>query len=169
MNSTWLKFDWRPVVRNALLISLAAFALGLAVNGRLLWQVFNGRTVSSEASPAAGSEVLLPLPVELDEVRELVGGETLLVDARTPEAYLEGHLPGAVSLPLGADAKRLKAFRREVPPDRPLILYCSGYGCPDSFILAEELLASGYRDVRVYEGGVPEWIDAGLPVEKGEL
>jgi len=47
-----------------------------------------------------------------------------------------------------------------------LMLYCSGFGCPDSFDLGERLLAEGYLDVRVYEGGFPEWRDAGLPVEK---
>jgi 3-mercaptopyruvate sulfurtransferase SseA len=49
-----------------------------------------------------------------------------------------------------------------------LVLYCSGYGCPDSFDLGIILLAEGYRDVRVFEGGFPEWADAGLPVERGE-
>ena len=48
-----------------------------------------------------------------------------------------------------------------------MILYCSGYGCPDSFDLGQILLEEGFRDVRVYEGGMPEWRDQGLPVEKG--
>jgi rhodanese-related sulfurtransferase len=112
--------------------------------------------------------VALPLPVELEEVRELLGGNALLIDARTRDAYLEGHLPGARSLPRGANDEQLEIFHRQVPPDRPLIIYCSGYGCPDSFVLAERLLADGYRDVRVYEGGLPEWADAGLPVERGQ-
>jgi 3-mercaptopyruvate sulfurtransferase SseA len=29
------------------------------------------------------------------------------------------------------------------------------------------LLRAGYRDVRVFEGGLPQWRDAGLPVEAG--
>ena len=48
-----------------------------------------------------------------------------------------------------------------------LVVYCSGYGCPDSFDLAMRLLAAGYRDVLVFEGGFPAWQDAGLPVMTG--
>jgi rhodanese-related sulfurtransferase len=168
MNSASSTWGWRRLIRNAILIALAAFAVGLAVNGRLLWKVFTGRALAvSHESASAGGDVPLPLPVELDEVRQLAG-DTMLVDARSREAYLEGHLPGALSLPRGAGEERMDAFHRQVPADRPLIVYCSGYGCADSFLLAEQLLASGYRDVRVFEGGVPEWADAGLPLEKGE-
>ncbi|MEZ4484094.1 MAG: rhodanese-like domain-containing protein [Syntrophotaleaceae bacterium] len=39
--------------------------------------------------------------MELDEVQELLGSDTLLVDARSREAFAEGHLPGAHSLPRG--------------------------------------------------------------------
>ncbi len=156
---------WR-LVRNAILIALLAAAVGAAVNGRLLWKVFTGRPPAATEPSEFASQALLPLPVELAEVRELVNGDTLLVDAREGDLYAEGHLPGARSLPRGASSEQVAAFLREVPFDRPLIVYCSGYGCEDSFILAERLLAEGYRDVRVFEGGLPEWLDAGLPVEK---
>jgi len=164
----WKSGLWR-LVRNAALIAILASALGLALHSRLLWKVFTGRAVvSSQTSPGTGIEVALPLPVELEEVRELLGGDALLIDARSRDAYLEGHLPGARSLPREHIDEQLDAFRGQVPPDRPLIIYCSGYGCPDSFVLAEHLLAVGYRDVRVYEGGLPEWSNAGLPVERGQ-
>ncbi|NIQ96508.1 MAG: rhodanese-like domain-containing protein, partial [Desulfuromonadales bacterium] len=90
----------------------------------------------------------------------------ILVDARLPEFYAEGHLPGAVSLPFAEAESRLAAFREQYP-GQSLIVYCSGYGCSDSFDLAVLLLANGYHDVMVYEGGYPEWRDAGLEVEKG--
>jgi rhodanese-related sulfurtransferase len=164
----WKSGLWR-LVRNAVLIAILASALGLALNSRLLWKVFTGRAVvSSQTSPETGGELALPLPVELEEVRELLDGDALPIDARSLDAYLEGHLPGARSLPREQIDEQLDAFREQVPPDRPLIIYCSGYGCPDSFVLAERLLAVGYRDVRVYEGGLPEWSNAGLPVERGQ-
>lgn len=156
---------WR-LVRNAALIALLAAAVGAVVNGRLLFKVFTGRPPTATEPLVSASQELLPLPVELAEVRELADGDALLLDAREGDLYAEGHLPGARSLPRGASAGQVAAFFREVPFDRPLIAYCSGYGCEDSFILAERLLAEGYRDVRVFEGGLPEWLDAGLPVEK---
>jgi rhodanese-related sulfurtransferase len=157
---------WR-LARNAALIAVLAAVVGGAVNSRLLWKVFSGRSPAATPAPTeAGSQGTLPLPAELAEVRELLNSDTLLVDARLADLYAESHLPGARSLPRDATAEQMAAFRREVPPDRPLIVYCSGYGCEDSFLLAERLLAEGYRDVRVFEGGLPEWQDAGLPVEK---
>ena len=110
----------------------------------------------------------LPLPIELEEVRELLDEGALPVDARSREAYLEGHLPGARALPRSTDDELLETFRQEIPLDRTLIVYCSGYGCTDSFVVAENLSSMGYEDVRVFEGGLPEWTDAGLPVEKGQ-
>jgi rhodanese-related sulfurtransferase len=157
---------WR-LVRNAAIIAILAAAIGAAINARLLWNVFTGHSLAGPPVTAeTASQVLLPLPVDLAEVRELAKSDTLLIDAREGDLYADGHLPGARSLPRGASAGQVAAFLREVSFDRPLIIYCSGYGCEDSFILAERLLAEGYRDVRVFEGGLPEWMDAGLPVEK---
>lgn len=159
-----IKVLWR-----ALLIALLASSVGLAVNSRLLWRVLSGRALieaPATVSEPAGSP--LPLPVDLDEVRELQGGSSLLIDARSREGFAEGHLPGARSLPRGEFERLLAGLRAEVPFSTPLIVYCSGYGCSDSFILAEQLIAAGYRQVRVYEGGFPEWRDAGLPVEAGQ-
>ncbi len=156
---------WRDL-RRALLIALLAVGVGLVVNGQLFWRVFSGQALNAVPVTADGStETILPLPVELAEVRELQGTTTLLIDARSRMAFAEGHLPGARSLPRGEEVSGVGALQAEVSLSTPLILYCSGYDCNDSFVLAEELIAAGYRQVRVFEGGFPEWRDAGLPVE----
>ncbi len=153
-------------LRRALLIALLAVGVGLAVNSQLLWRVFSGQTLNPVSTTVDRSaEMILPLPVELDEVRALQGSTTLLIDARSRTAFFEGHLPGARSLPKGEEVAGVAALQAEVPLSTPLIVYCSGYDCNDSFVLAEELMAAGYRQVRVFEGGFPEWRDAGLPVE----
>lgn len=156
---------WRDLQR-ALLIALLAVAVGLAVNSQVLWRVFSGQPLNAVTASVDGpAETTLPLPVELDEVRELQGSTTLLIDARSRTAFAEGHLPGARSLPRGEEVAGVGALQAEVPLSTPLIVYCSGYDCTDSFALAESLIAAGYRHVRVFEGGFPEWRDAGLPVE----
>ena len=153
----------------ALLIALLAALVGLAVNSRLLWRALSGRSLSSvSVSVSEPGDMVLPLPVELDEVRELQGTSTLLIDARSREAFAEGHLPGARSLPRGEVTSELPSLQAEVPLDIPLIVYCSGYDCNDSFVLAEQLIAAGYRQVRIFEGGLPEWQAAGLPLEGGQ-
>jgi len=156
-------------LKSALLIVLLAALVGLAVNGQLLWRVLSGRTLNTVPAIVDGPvDTILPLPVELAEVRELQGSTTLLIDARSREAFAEGHLPGARSLPRGEEVPGVGALLAEVPLSTSLIVYCSGYDCNDSFELAERLIAAGYRQVRIYEGGFPEWRDAGLPVERAQ-
>ena len=53
---------------------------------------------------------------------------TILVDARPAPEYAEGHLPGAVSLPIDEqDEARVRAL---LGPDlsRPVVTYCWDYG-----------------------------------------
>jgi len=153
-----------PILRESLLIALFGLLVGLVVNHRLVLDAFAGRLAAPQPV-AAGNTVNLPQPVLLDEVRELAAAGALPVDARDAALYTDGHLPGATSLPLGEVESRLAMFLRQVAATRTLIIYCNGYGCPDSFDLGQRLLDAGYGDVRVFEGGFPEWRDAGLPVE----
>lgn len=150
----------------ALLIALLGLLTGLAINHRLVLDAFAGR-LAAPASAAATANAVLPQPVLLAEVRELAATGALLVDARDAALYADGHLPAAVSLPLAEIDALLESFRQQVAAGRTLILYCNGYGCQDSFDLALRLMNEGYHDVRVFEGGFPEWRDAGLPVAEG--
>lgn len=152
------------ILLDVVLIAALGATIGLAVNHRLVTDAFSGRL----AVPApATSGARLPQPVLLKEVRELLEAGAVLVDARDGFPYAEGHLPGALSLPLGEVDARLAGFRQQAAVEKTLIIYCNGYGCPDSFDLGMRLLQEGYRDVRVFEGGFPEWRDAGLPIDKG--
>ncbi|MDX9709699.1 MAG: rhodanese-like domain-containing protein [Trichloromonas sp.] len=163
----------RTILIEAGVIVAIGVVLGLSFNARVVLDAFAGR-LGTVAAPSSGGEGVrstvafqaFPLPVMLEEVRELLAAGALAVDARAAEVYSEGHLPGAMSFPLGEYDQVLPEFRERVSKEMTLILYCSGFGCPDSFDLGERLLAEGYQDVRVYEGGFPEWRDAGLPVEK---
>ncbi len=163
------------IILEAVVIFVLGVVLGLSFNTQLVMDAFTGRVkapvrVAQEAANVGESPNALrfPIPVELAQVRELLAAGAIAVDARAWELYLEGHLPGAWSLPLGEVESTLADFRARAPQDTVLILYCSGFGCPDSFDLGVLLLAEGYHDVRVYEGGFPEWRDSGLAVEKGE-
>lgn len=163
----------RTMVIEAGVIFAIGVVLGLSFNARVVLDAFAGR-LSTVAAPSSSGEGVqstvefqaFPLPVMLEEVRELLAEGGLAVDARAAEVYGEGHLPKAFAFPIGEYEQMLPEFLERVPKDTTLILYCSGFGCPDSFDLGERLLAEGYLDVRVYEGGFPEWRDAGLPVQK---
>lgn len=156
----------RRLLLETVVICSVAMAVGLSMNYRMVMNAFTGKTVAAPTIKTEQVEIAqFPDPAELEEVQELITAGALLIDARHAEDYLEAHLSGAISLPLGEVEQRLEMFRKEVPADRVLIAYCNGFGCPDSFDLGVILLENGFQQVRVFEGGFPEWRDAGLPLE----
>ena len=168
----------RRVLLEALVLCSFAAAVGLSVNFQLIFQVFSGESgvavspppIVEPAAVAEPSEEIeaLPFPVHLDELDMFLEIGALFVDARSREAYREGHLPGAVSLPLVEVTQGMAQFKQQVDTERTLITYCGGYGCLDSFDIGVALLAAGFEEVLVYEGGIPEWQAAERQIVKGE-
>ncbi len=110
-----------------------------------------------------------PLRVELSTVSLFqAAGAALIVDAREPGEYAEGHIAGAVNLAYD-DAMREPARVSALDVrGRPVIVYCNGGTCESSRYLAELMVRDhGLHRVLVYEGGFPEWAAAGKPVERG--
>ena len=88
----------------------------------------------------------------------------VIVDCRSPEAYAQGHVPGAVNLPY----RRITAqtVARLLPPDRLLITYCNGPHCNASSRGALRLALLG-RQVKEMPGGMVGWHAENLPIEVG--
>lgn len=157
--------DLKRIGLEACVIIACGVLFGLTLHHQLVVDAFSGRLVpeqrpAAEATAPAG----LPVPVLIDEVKQARQSGAHVVDARSPELYAMGHIDGAVSLPLAELDALLPEFLGRVGKDQVIITYCSGFGCPDSFDLGVRLIEAGFRDVRVFEGGYPEWRDAGLPV-----
>ena len=91
------------------------------------------------------------------------GDELVLVDALAPMSYAVSHLPGAISMPPGSVDER--APRRIPDRETEVVVYCAGPTCDSSVVVAEELIALGYHNVRHYAGGKSDWVEAGLPLE----
>lgn len=157
---------WRSTIVQAALLLICSSLAGLAVNHQLVLDAFAGRlTVAVEPVSPGGDLTNFPIPVLMADLDALTGQGALLIDARPQDIYAFGHIAGAVSLPMFDLEEDYPDFRASVPLDRKLIVYCSGYGCQDSFDLAMHLILDGYQSVYIYEGGFPEWQDAGRPVE----
>lgn len=105
--------------------------------------------------------------ITLEELRAKLetGEELVLLEALPREYYEEGHLPGALNLPLD----RLEELAPRLVPDRDaqVVVYCKDAPCPNSDLAARRLRRLGYTNVRDYVAGKAEWIAAGLPVEHG--
>jgi len=83
-----------------------------------------------------------------------------VLDVRTAEEFVAGHVPGAINIPYDQVASRLA----EVPRDRDVVLYCrSGRRVQ---MAAEVLAGSGYTRLEHLQGDMPTWLSQGRPVVK---
>jgi rhodanese-related sulfurtransferase len=86
----------------------------------------------------------------------------LVIDARTPEAYAKGHVPGAINLP---HRKIDSSTTSLLPKDKVLVTYCDGVFCNASTKAAAKLTALGFR-VKEMLDGMHGWKTEGYPVEE---
>jgi rhodanese-related sulfurtransferase/DNA-binding transcriptional ArsR family regulator len=113
------------------------------------------------ASYLRSRDALEPIPTSelLERARQ---GLVTVIDVRPPEEYAQGHIAGALSIPLNRLERRLA----ELPQDREIVAYCRGPWCVLSFEAVSRLRQAGITARRLAEG-LPEWRRAGLPVETG--
>ena len=95
-----------------------------------------------------------------DEARAKQQAGAVVVDVREPYEWQEGHIPGAVHMPLGSLSRRLK----ELDPSREVIAVCrSGHR---SITAAQILQQGGFSRVSSMVGGMISWRRQGLPVQR---
>lgn len=108
--------------------------------------------------------------IEIREVRvakeNFDSGKALFVDARPMEMFSEGHIPDAVSMPVGSFDAQIESFMSRYPETTYIVTYCSGRACMDSHELAQLLYAYGYETISVFIDGFDGWERNGFPVDE---
>jgi rhodanese-related sulfurtransferase len=96
--------------------------------------------------------------------RAIEDGTVIVVDALPEPAYRRRHLPGALNL----TAEDAPAAAGSVLPDlaHPIVAYSTDESCERGPALVAALDDLGYQRVRLYAGGIEDWVGAGLPIEK---
>lgn len=87
----------------------------------------------------------------------------VVIDARSEQHYLAGHIPGAVSLP---HRRMDEAGTAALDRDKVYITYCDGIGCNASTKGAYQLARLGFK-VKELIGGLDFWLRDGYPVVSG--
>lgn len=103
-----------------------------------------------------------------DVYRDMQNGvDTFIVlDVRSPEAYIKSHVPGALHLP---HTEMNAATTTSLPHNKLLVVYCWGPGCNGATKAAMKLSALGFM-VKEMIGGIEYWEERErYPVESGGL
>jgi len=86
--------------------------------------------------------------------------DIVVIDARSRQAYADGHIPGAVSLP---HREMTEEAVEELDRRKIYVVYCDGIGCNASTKGAYKLSMLGFRAKELL-GGLDWWRRDGHPV-----
>lgn len=166
------------VVKQAVIILMLSSILGLGINlisPNSIPYIGKYRSISSgnepvippDADPGDPQFIALDL-AELDHQ----AGDVIFVDARDPEEFICGTIPGSVNIPFdylpeGELRPYLDSAMSHPDEDHRIVTFCSGEECDLSLHLGRNLQAEGYTNVAIFFGGAREWEQAGLEMERG--
>jgi rhodanese-related sulfurtransferase len=162
---------FRKTAKEIIILLVVSIALAMLVNflspsGIALvgqWDTSQGVIT---ASPSGTEE---EKPEEINSVARAMeifdNGNVLFVDARSSDNYEDGHIPGAISLPVGQFDEQIESLLNRYSSDQPIVTYCSGRTCEDSHDLAQFLSDAGFTNVRIFIDGFPGWEAKGYPIE----
>ncbi|MBK8047440.1 MAG: hypothetical protein IPK16_10160 [Anaerolineales bacterium] len=91
---------------------------------------------------------------KLDDVKAAIDAGIYLIDVREPAEYAEGHIPGAVNIPLRTLAQSLD----KIPQDQPVLVYCASGLRAGTATAALRTL--GFDNVKAFPGGWKAWTEA---------
>jgi rhodanese-related sulfurtransferase len=144
--------DWKRFV--------AILAIGCAAG--LLWNAFSGRGFALTRSilVQAGDE-LVPAP----QAKVLLDRGALFLDARPHAFWKMNRIPGALSLPSDEFDRFFPQAEGEIRRAKAVVVYCSGFGCEASHVVARRLREQGIA-AGILDEGIPAWEDAHLPFDR---
>lgn len=93
-------------------------------------------------------------------LERMESGKVLVVDVRPESEFQNGHIAGAVSIPI----EQLKKKLASLPKSKQIIAYCRGPFCVYADEAVELLKKNKFNAIRLNEG-FPEWKHRELPVE----
>ncbi|NNL43419.1 MAG: metalloregulator ArsR/SmtB family transcription factor [Desulfobacterales bacterium] len=96
-------------------------------------------------------------------LKRVKDGAVTVLDVRPTEEYRSGHIPGALSVPLG----NLEELFSKLPQDQEIVAYCRGPYCVLAVQAVEMLREKGFKAIRLEEG-VQDWLAMGHSISVGD-
>ncbi len=137
-------------------------------------------TAAAEQPPAVPEAEVFKKPVRMVNRGEITSlsfeeffelhqaGRLLLFDARPAWFHSQGHIPGAISMPVENCDARIKQMEPQIKAaladGGTIAVYCANRLCRDARSLARHISGFGHP-VGIYTAGWEAWEEAGLPAE----
>ncbi|MBF0487241.1 MAG: rhodanese-like domain-containing protein [Nitrospirae bacterium] len=108
--------------------------------------------------------------IDMEAFKKIVDnkGDAIIIDAREPEEFTSGHIPGAVNIPRGlAEFKIWKAiagFPDKTNTALKLYVYCKLGG--RAALTVKALRDVGFTDVTAVDMKIADWVKANYPIER---
>jgi rhodanese-related sulfurtransferase len=146
-----MSLDWKRFI----LILVAGVAAGL------LWNAGSGRgfALGRSVLVQAGDEL-----VQAADAKVLLDRGALFLDARPRDFWRMSRIPGALSLPEEDFDRAFAEIEPRLRRANGIVVYCSGFGCEASHVVARRLRERGLI-AAILDEGIPAWLDAGLPMD----
>jgi rhodanese-related sulfurtransferase len=143
--------DWKRFI----LILVTAAGAGLLWNGASGRGFALGRSVLVQA----GDEL-----VSAKDARGLLDRGALFLDARPRDFWKMSRIPGALPLPEDDFDRAFPEVEERLRRASGIVVYCSGFGCEASHVVARKLRERGFI-AAILDEGLPAWQDAGGPID----
>ena len=141
----------------------ALLAFGLALG--LLWNAASGRGIALTKNVFIKAEDDV---IEAKDAKTRLDKGALFLDARPIDFYKMEHIPGALPLPEPDFEAAFVKLEPRLRTSFDIVVYCSGWGCEASHIVAAKLRERGIHAAILHEGW-PAWTGAGYPTKAGDL
>ena len=144
--------------------------LGLVLISSVVGVVVNqvrpdGISLRAGESEMVGVGFLEGGTIRLEEAHEgFQSKDSFFIDARSPELFNQGHIPGARNLPWAEVIQNPGAISG-LPKDTVIIVYDEGREEVSAMNLAVFLISLGHKSTRILDGGWSGWKEAGFPSE----
>jgi rhodanese-related sulfurtransferase len=147
-----MSVDWKRFI----LILVTGALAGLA------WNAASGRgfALSRSVLVQAGDEL-----IPAGKAKVLLDKGALFLDARPRDFWRMNRIPGALPLPEEDFAEAFPELEPRIRRAPAVVVYCAGYGCEASLVVARQLRERGIA-AGVVDEGLPAWEDAGLPIDR---
>ena len=148
----------RPALLRVIAVVLFGALLGLA------WNTFSGRGIALNKNVFIRAEDEV---IEAKEAKARLDRGALFLDARPLMFWELERIPGSLPLPEDAFDAHFAKLEPKLRSSFDIVVYCAGYGCESSHIVAAKLRERGIQAAILQEGW-PAWTEAGYPTRQGD-